>query len=219
MTIDVFADIACPWCYIGEARLQQALNARPGLAAARHWRPFQLQPDLPPEGRPVDPFFYDKFGGRAQTRAMFAHVTRVGAADGVRFDFGRLAGAPNTADAHRLILWAAELDRAWPMAHALFAGYFAEGRDLGRVADLRVIAEAAGLDGDRAVALLASDRYRTDVAQSQHVARRAGITGVPFYVFDGRYAVSGAQAPEVFGRVLDRVAAERAQEQTPEAGT
>lgn len=208
MTIDVFADIACPWCYIGEARLQRALAQRPDLQAERRWRPFQLQPGLPPEGLPIDPFFHDKFGGRERTEAMFAHVTRVGAADGLLFDFSRLAGAPNTADAHRLILFAGEHERTWPMAEALFRGYFAEGRHPGHTEDLVALAAEAGLPEAEVREFLAGDRLRDDVARSQDEASRLGVTGVPFYVFDGRYAVSGAQPPEAFMGVLDKVAEE-----------
>ena len=105
MTIDVFADIACPWCYIGEANLAAALAQRPGLAVQRRWRPFQLQPDLPRTGGPPD-LLEKKFGGKAPLEAAYARVTEAGAAAGLTFDFARLAGAPNTVDAHRLVLLA-----------------------------------------------------------------------------------------------------------------
>ena len=101
MTLDLFSDIACPWCSIGEAHLREALADGPG--AEVRWRPFQLQPGLPPGGASKEAFFPTKFGGEAQMEAAFAHVAGAGAAAGVPFDFSRLAGAPNTRDAHRVV--------------------------------------------------------------------------------------------------------------------
>lgn len=203
MTLDVFADIACPWCYIGEARLAEALRQRPGLGVERRWRPFQLQPDLPPEGRPRK-FFHDKFGGPERTEEMFAHVAETGADIGLRFDFARLAGAPNTADAHRLVLLAEEYGRTWETVEALFEGYFADGRDLNDAEDVVAIAEHAGVPGADARALLGDDRYVEDVRRSQRIAQQAGIGGVPLYLFGDQFALSGAQPVEAFVQALDR---------------
>ena len=205
MTLDVFADIACPWCYIGEANLATALRQRPGLGVERRWRPFQLQPDLPPEGQPLE-FFHAKFGGPERTEAAFAHTTQAGEAAGLRFDFARLAGAPNTLDAHRLVLLAGEYDRTWETVDALFEGYFADGRDLGDAEDLVALAEHAGLPGADARALLGDDRYADDVRRSQTIAQRAGIGGVPLYLFGEQFALSGAQPVEAFVQALDRAA-------------
>ena len=204
MTLDVFADIACPWCYIGEAHLAAALAQRPGLSVERRWRPFQLQPGLPREGAPRDPFFEQKFGGAEAMAAAFDHVTRAGQEAGLTFRFDRLAGAPNTADAHRLVLLGATYGRAWETADALFEGYFADGRDLNDAQDLVAIAEHAGLPGADARALLGDDRFDADVRQSQEVAARSGISGVPLYLFDGQFALSGAQPVAAFVQALDR---------------
>ncbi len=209
MTVDVFADIACPWCYIGEARLQAALAARPGLGVERRWRPFQLQPDLPRTGTPRDAFFERKFGGGESVSAAFAQVTEAGRADGLRFDFDRLAGAPNTTDAHRLVLLGATYDRAFETADALFEGYFADGRDLNDAGDLIAVAEHAGIPTADARALLLDDRFEVEVAQSQEVARRSGISGVPLYLFGDRFALSGAQPVAAFIQALDRASTDR----------
>ena len=210
MTLDVFADIACPWCYIGEARLQAALAARPGLGVERRWRPFQLQPGLPRTGTPRDAFFERKFGGGSQMEAAFAHVAAVGREDGLRFDFARLAGAPNTTDAHRLVLLGETHGRAFETADALFEGYFGDGRDLNDVGDLVAIAEHAGLPGADALAVLEGDRFETEVAQSQEVARRSGIGGVPLYLFGDQFALSGAQPVQAFVQALDQAAGQAA---------
>lgn len=206
MTIDVFADIACPWCYIGEAHLAEAIRQRPALRVERRWRPFQLQPDLPREGQPRE-FFHRKFGGPERTEAAFSAVTQAGEAAGLRFDVGRLAGAPNTALAHRLVLLARSYGREWDAVDALFAGYFADGRDLGDPDDVAAIAERAGVPGADALALFGDDRFEADVERSQEIARRSGIGGVPLFLFGDRFALSGAQPVEAFIQALDRAAA------------
>ncbi len=206
MTIEVFADIACPWCYIGEAHLEAALEARPGMAVERRWRPYQLQPDLPRHGTPRDAFFESKFGGREEMDAAFSHVTRAGEAAGIRFDFAQLSGAPNTTDAHRLILLGRTYGREWETVSALFDGYFADGRDLNDALDLIAIAEHAGIPGADARTLLGDDRFEADVTRSQTIARRSGISGVPLYLFGEQFALSGAQPVEAFIAALDRAA-------------
>ena len=205
MTIDVFADIACPWCYIGEKRLFSALRES-NYDATVQWRPFQLQPDLPTSGLPWRSFAEQKFGGWERARAGFRRVEQAAADDDLHFDFEGIASAANTADAHRLILFAREHGREWDMASALFRGYFSEGRDLNDEDDLIAITANAGLDTKAAADWLAGDAGRDEVLQSQQFAQKAGITGVPFTVIDGRLALSGAQPVETFVRALDQAA-------------
>jgi predicted DsbA family dithiol-disulfide isomerase len=205
MLLEVFADIACPWCYIGEARLRRALAARPGLPVERRWRPYQLQPNLPP-WQPWHSFAERKFGGPERARAMFSTVAHIGREEGLAFDFDAMPTAPNTMDAHRLVLLGEEYGRAFETAHVFFEGYFAHGRNLNDPAELLALAEVAGLPGAAAREVLTSDRFRDRVERSQAAAQRLGITGVPFYVFDRRYTLSGAQPPAVFLDVLDRTA-------------
>ncbi|MDQ3430259.1 MAG: DsbA family oxidoreductase [Actinomycetota bacterium] len=209
MRIDVYADVVCPWCYVGEKRLERALRDRPDLTVERRWRPFQLRPEMLEGGLPWRTFAVDKFGGEENMRRAFGHVSAAGEPDGVRFDFDRVASAPNTVDAHRLILYAAEHNRQWEMADALFRGYFTEGRDLNSTEDLAAMAAGAGLDQDETNELLSGDGYAGEVWKGQREAASLGINGVPFYVVDGRYAVSGGQPAEVWARTLDAVRAER----------
>ena len=209
MKIDVYADVVCPWCYVGAKRLEKALEERPGLDVERRWRPFQLRPEMPAGGVPWRPFALEKFGGEENMRRAFAHVAAAGEPDGARFDFDRVASAPNTVDAHRLILHARERGGEWRMADALFRGYFAEGRDLNDTRDLATMAAGAGLDAEEVRAFLAGDAGTQDVLESQREAEELGIGGVPFYVIDGRYAVSGGQPAEVWLRTLDAIEAER----------
>ncbi len=207
MHIDVFSDVVCPWCYIGERRLAAALAQRPALEATRSWRPYQLQPGMPAGGMPWTEMVRSKFGGPERARGMFQHVSAAGAPDGIRFDWDRVATAPNTVDAHRLVLWAAERGREWEMAEALFHAYFTEGRDLNSADDLAAAAVEAGLDAEEARAFLAGGEGRGEVLRSQEEARELGISGVPFFVIDGRWAISGAQPVEAFLRAFDEVAA------------
>lgn len=203
MLIDVYSDVVCPWCYIGEKRLAKALAERPDLGVAVRWRPFQLQPGMPEGGLPWAEFSRQKFGGEDGAQAAFSRVAAAGEGDGIRFDFGRVASAPNTVDAHRLILFAGDRGPQWELCDALFYAYFTDGKDLNDHEDLVAVATSVGLDADETREYLAGEEGVTEVRSSQDEANRLGITGVPFYVFDGRYAVYGAQPADVFGEALD----------------
>jgi predicted DsbA family dithiol-disulfide isomerase len=203
MQIELYADIACPWCYIGEQRLRQALAQRPDLQVEFHWRPFQLQPGLPPQGLPWREFAERKFGGWDRIEAVFARLNEAAAPEGITFSPDAIATAANTRDAHRLILLAAEEGKAWAMADALFAAYFVEGRDLNDHDQLVAIAAGAGLDPATARSTLASDRYLAEVAASQQLAAEYGIQGVPFTIFEERYALPGAQPLNVILEAID----------------
>lgn len=203
MTIDVYADIACPWCYLGRARLKRALADRPGLDVSLNWRPFQLQPDLPSDGQDFRTVLEKKFGQWSRVEQMFERLERLGDEEGLTFDFDKIEAAPNTRDAHRLILWAQEHDRGDELATRLFRAYFSEGRNVSGREVLVECAADVGLDSDEARSLLESDRYAQAVRDSQRKAQRRGVTGVPCYVFDDQHAVTGAQPVEVFGEALD----------------
>lgn len=206
LQIDVYADVVCPWCYIGERRLEQALALHPDLEVERRWRPFQLQPDMPKDGMAWSLFIERKFGGATRARSIFAHVTSIGAADGINLDFDRVATAPNTVDAHRLILYAGRHGRTWEMANALFAAYFSDGRNLNDLDQLVAIGQQIGLNGEAVRTFLASDGGVAEVLASQNSASQIGVQGVPFFVFAEKYAISGAQPIDVFLRALDMIA-------------
>lgn len=208
ITIDVYSDVVCPWCYIGERRLEEALAQRPGLRVDLRWRPFQLEPDAPPQGEPWAETVQRKFGGLARAQQLFARVVGVGAEVGTPFDFAHIASSPNTVDAHRLIGFAAERGREWEMARALFAAHFTAGRDLSDRKTLLAIAAEVGLPAAEARTYLESDAGAADVAESQETAGALGINGVPFYFFNDRYGLSGAQPTEVFLQALDLAQAE-----------
>lgn len=206
MKIEIWADVACPWCYVGERRLRRALEAT-GAAAELHWRPYQLQPGTPRPGIPWDEFVERKFGGWERARGMFAHVARAGAEEGIRFDFERVPVSPNTADAHRVILLAEREGLLWPAVEAIYAAYFTDGRNVGDPAVLAEIGGEIGLGHEHVEALLAGEEHQAAVQASQAEAAQLGVSGVPFIAFDRRFAVSGAQALDVFIGAIRQAAA------------
>jgi predicted DsbA family dithiol-disulfide isomerase len=216
MTIDVYADIACPWCYVGRARLKQALTERPALDVTLRWRPFQLQPDMPPAGRDFRTVLERKLGGWDRAERMFDRIRELGSEMDLTFDFDAIEVAPNTADAHRLVLWAEDRDGAAvadAMATALFRAYFSEGRNVSDADVLADCADETGLDRDAARTLLDGTDYADAVRESQQQAQRRGITGVPCYVVDDAHAVTGAQPTDVFVEALDSAAAPSPQQE------
>ena len=209
VTLDLFSDIACPWCYVGETRFNQAAQ-QTGIRVERRWHPFQLQPDMPPDTRWMD-FAPAKFGGAERMKSAFSHVVSAGAESGITFDFERMPYAPNTMDAHRLILWTqdtAGTEQAFALAHALYKAYFVDARHIGDLSVLADIAGEVGIDRSAASAHLATTKGRAVVTASQAEAERLGVTGVPFFVLGGKYAMSGAQPVDVFVRALVQLASE-----------
>jgi len=209
MTIDVYADIACPWCYVGRAHLKKALAQRSDLDVTLRWRPFQLQPDMPADGQDFRAVLERKFGSWSRAERMFERIEEMGGEDGLTFNFDAIEVAPNTADAHRLILWAEETEgqaAGDAMATTLFRAYFTEGRNVSKREVLAECAGEAGFDEEDARALLDGTEYADAVRASQQQAEKRGVTGVPCYVFNDKQAVTGAQPTEVFVEALDTIA-------------
>lgn len=201
MRIEVFSDSVCPWCYIGKRHLEQALaQTEPGNVEI-HWRAFQLNPDLPPEGRDRREYLDAKFGGPDAVRAIHARIQEAGRGAGIEFQFEKIIRSPNTFDSHRLIHLAETQKRATGMAETLFRGYFIEGRDIGDTETLAELAHSAGISGGTS-AWLAGDEQRAAVLEDLHTARSLGIGGVPFFIFENRYALSGAQPVDIFIQAL-----------------
>ena len=208
--VDVVSDVVCPWCYIGKRKLEAALarlREEPGLAVTVRWHPFELNPDLPAQGMPRAAYLEAKFGGAARADEIYARVRAVGAEVDIPFAFERIRLQPNTLDAHRLITWAQARGGADALVERLFRAYFTEGRYIGDVDELVALAAEVGLPAGESRTMLAADAYRGEVEAEFREARDAGISGVPFFIFNGRTAISGAHDPET---LLEAIAAARA---------
>jgi predicted DsbA family dithiol-disulfide isomerase len=204
MDIQVWSDVVCPWCYIGKHRLEQALHGHPGPLTVTY-RAYQLDPTPITAPVPIKAAMAAKFGGRDRAERMFAHVTSIAAGDGLRLDFDR-AIAANTLDAHRLIAWAAEQGRQAAMLEALQRAHFTDGVDIGSHAALARIAGTIGLDEPGALAYLASTAGADAVNADLITARELGVTSVPTFVIDGKYAIQGAQEPQTIRSALAEIA-------------
>lgn len=201
LTIDVVSDVICPWCFIGKRRLETALGVRP---VAIRWHPFQLNPDMPREGIDRRAYRTRKFGSWERSLELDAQVAVAGQGEGIAFHFDRMARTPNTLDAHRIIWLAGERGVQDAVVEALFLAYFTEGRNLSDRVTLAEIAAVAGLDRAEVDSLLAGDGGLDVVRAGEEQARRLGVSGVPFFVVNGRVVLSGARPPELFRQVFEQ---------------
>lgn len=214
LTIDVVSDVVCPWCYLGKARLELAIaEVQDEIGVDVNWRPYRLNPDIPPEGIDHRANLIAKLGGAQQVEQAHAMLADLGRQVGIVFDFDAVKISPNTLDAHRLIHWAAMEGRDIQdrVVSALFRANFEEGRNVGDAAVLLDVAETAGLDRGLVQNLLSSDADRDTLLSEIDAARKMGVNGVPFFIFDGQYAVSGAQMPDVLAGALRDIARMKAE--------
>lgn len=208
MQVEIYSDIACPWCYVGKARFERALAAYAGADSVEVvYRPFQLDPSAPEQPQVHREALERKFG--PQAAAMDERITQLGADEGIVFDFDTVL-ENNSLLAHRLLRYA--LEQYGPQAQArlkgrLMAGHFGQGMDIGDRAQLADAAAEAGLDRAGAEEFLAGEGLREEVLADIDEARQLGVTAVPTFVFDGKWAVQGGQESDTFLRVLEQVGA------------
>ena len=203
MRIDVVADTTCPWCFIGKRRLERALASQPQHDVEISWRPYFLNPEVPADGANRMEYAARRLGGRERAARLFASVAEVGAGEGIAFRFDRIARTPNSLHSHRLIHYADETGRQDAVVEGLYRAYFLGGRDIGDMEALADIAAACGLARDDALAYLRSGADTETIIAADEKVRTLGVTGVPCFIIDRRYAVSGAQLPEVFHQVFE----------------
>lgn len=204
--VDIVSDVMCPWCYIGKRRFERMVAQHGDYSFQVTWRPFQLDPTLPPHGLARTDYLTRKFGGPEAVEAVYGPIRAAGAAEGLAFEFDRIAVSPNTVNAHRLIAWAHQQGTADRMVEALFAAYFIDGRDIGVVEVLAEIAATCAMDGEIILARLISDEDLQKTQDAANQTRQMGVTGVPTFIIDKRYVVEGAQSPEHLGQAFRQIA-------------
>ena len=205
VTIDLVADVVCPYCYLGWRRLKQALSRRPGVTSAIAWRPFQLNPDMPAEGVDQAKHMARIIPDPGRLKAAHDNLAQQGAPVGIDFRFDRIEREPNTSGAHRVILWASAAGLADEAIEAMFFAHFTEGRFIADPEVLADVAQTVGLDRATVLADLKSGKDADTVRQSHQMAVRGGVTGVPCTIFDSRFALVGAESTDRFLQALDKV--------------
>ncbi|MFC3323172.1 DsbA family oxidoreductase [Mesorhizobium cantuariense] len=220
ITVDVVSDVVCPWCFIGQKRLDRAISAVGDVDVHIRWRPSQLDPTIPPQGKDRHDYMLAKFGSDERIREIHARIEPLGEVEGIAFAFDAIKVAPNTLDAHRLIRWAGAAGEAVQnrLVRRLFQLNFEEGANIGDHAVLIEAAREAGMDASVVATLLPTDAdveaVRTEIA----TASRMGITGVPCFLLEGKYAVMGAQDADTLADAIRQVAAAKARGELEKVG-
>lgn len=204
--IDVVSDIVCPWCFIGKHRLEKAIALNPDIPVEVHWRPYFLNDWIPREGVSREQYLTTKFGSPERYKGIAQRVSAAAAAEGLTYAMDKISRQPNTLDAHRLIRWADEIGKAAEMKQRLMDLYFTEGADLTSHTVLAQAAADIGLDAEATRKALASDKDVAEIEREALSAKEAGIDGVPCFIFGGKFAISGAQAPEDLAEAIERMA-------------
>jgi len=203
MKVMIVSDTICPWCYVGKRRFERALAERTEVKPDIEWRPFQLNPEMPADGLDRKAYMRAKFGTDERAEEIYAAIRDAGEGENIPFAFDSISRVPNTIGSHRLIGWSLPSGLQDSVVEGLFRSYFIAGQDIGDIDVLVEVAAAAGLDESEARAYLSGEEGVEQARAESLEAHRLGISGVPCFIFDGKYAVSGAQEPEVFSQVFD----------------
>ncbi|MHC0052877.1 DsbA family oxidoreductase [Actibacterium sp. D379-3] len=203
--LDILSDPICPWCYIGKTNLDRALAERPGHPFTIEWHPFQLNPEMPPEGADRRSYLEAKFGGKQQAVAVYSRIAEAAEEAGLMINFAAIERTPNTLNAHRLIHWAGIEGCQTPVVSFLFEAYFEKGLDIGDTDVLVQIAERAEMDGAIIRRLLNGDADADQIRARDAHARERGVTGVPTFIVADKHAVVGAQPAAMWTGVIDEL--------------
>ena len=203
MRIDIVSDTICPWCYNGKRRLEKALGLRPGISVKATWRPFMLNPEMPPDGIDRTAYLMQKFGSEARIRRIYGAIAEAGQSVEIDFAFESIQKTPNTVNSHRLMRYAAAEGKADAVMEALFFAYFINGHNIGELDVLVDIGANIGLEAESLRDYLDGDDDVDAIYAENARAHRLGINGVPSFIFNDRLVTSGAQEPPVLARMLD----------------
>ena len=209
--LDIFSDPVCPWCLIGKANLDRAMESRPNHSFQVQWHPFQLNPDMPKEGVGHVDYLAARFGSREKAIQAMLQVAEHAKKAGAEIDMEKVTRLPNTLDAHRLIHWAGIEGRQTAMVARLFKAHWREGADIGDAATLARLAGEVGMDAAAVARLLATDADADDIRARDRDARQKGVTAVPTFLIAQQYVVSGAQPVEMWQQVIVEFAEKIAQ--------
>ncbi len=206
MLIEIFSDFSCPWCFLGYRRLKRALTQRSHLTIQIVWQPFQLNPELPFDGVERGGYLRSKFGDLTRLASIERTLEELGEKEQIRFDFASIPRTPNTMRAHRLMRFAAGSGHEAALAEALFSAYFEQGKDICAIETLVACAVSAGFAADAARTFLTGETETDAVRSIDELGHESGISGVPYFIFDRRYAMAGAQEPVSFLPLFDALA-------------
>jgi len=209
-SIDIISDPICPWCYIGKTRFEAALAQRPDHGLTISWKPFQLNPTMPEEGMDRREYLERKFGGPQGAQQVYSDIVKTAESNGLFIDIDRIKRTPNTINAHRLIHWAEAEGVQNAVVAALFIAYFQEGKDISDLETLAEIGEKAGMDRAVLARLLASDADKEATRREDEKARQMGVQGVPTFLIDGQYVVTGARDTAFWVDLIDEISAIKA---------
>ncbi|MEM6848913.1 MAG: DsbA family oxidoreductase [Pseudomonadota bacterium] len=208
LKIEVVSDVMCPWCYIGKRRLEKAMAEVPELTFDVTWKPFQLDPTLPADGKDRQQYLTEKFGGPERVAEIYGRIGAAGAEEDIPFAFEKIKKSPNTLNAHRVVRWAGIEGVQNDVVNALFEAFFINGADLSDPETLASIAASAGMDGDMVARLLASDADLAETEADVVHAQAIGVTGVPTFIVAGKYAISGAQPADILSGAFRQIVAD-----------
>jgi predicted DsbA family dithiol-disulfide isomerase len=207
--INVVSDVVCPWCYIGKRRLEKAIE----LSADQYdfeieYHPFELNADMPAKGVNQKEYLSNKFGGDERYEQITEHTKTIAAQEGLIFDFEKQNVSPNTRNLHAIIKLAKEEGIQLQIVEAFFKAYFTEGIDLSNNENILGIASACGLDKEKAMAYLADDNIKLEISLAEMESQKLGIRGVPYYIINNKFGISGAQMPNTFLKAFEEIGAE-----------
>jgi predicted DsbA family dithiol-disulfide isomerase len=205
--LDIISDPICPWCYIGKARLDRALESHPGHTFEIEWHPFQLNPEMPPEGMDRREYLELKFGGRQGAIDFYGNIAKAAEDSGLKVNFDKIDRTPNTLDAHRVIHWSGLEGKQTRYVSGLFKAFFVDGLDISEHNVLIDVAKSVDIDGDMIAKLLAQDVDEERIRKRDKNVREKGVQGVPCFIVDDHYVVQGAQPAEMWANVIGEITA------------
>jgi predicted DsbA family dithiol-disulfide isomerase len=216
--IDIVSDVACPWCYVGKNRLEKALAMVPEIKADITWQPFQLDPSVPTEGRDLKGYYAAKFGSEEKVQQIFQHMESVGDAEGIAFDFSKMERTMNTLPLHVLMLEAEKEGFKAKLKERFFKAYFEDATDLSKTENITELMAEFGWKGVKVEAILSNESLYEEVKEKISYFQSRGVSAVPFFIFNEKYGISGAQSPEVLADTMRQIQQEMQAEIPIDAG-